>query len=129
MESGNDTTDPLEGRTHGDPDGSRRTALANERTYLAWWRSGLSAIALAVAIGAVLPQLTGVEGGAGLVAVGVGFGVLGVAVVLYGAVRERAVANALAAGGYAPLSRFAPVLLASAAALLGVAAVVVVLVS
>ncbi len=108
-------------------DASRRTHLANERTYLAWWRSGLAAIALAVAIGAVLPQLSDGDSDTGLVGVGVGFGVLGVAVVIYGAVRERVVARALAAGGYEPLPARATVALAAAAALLGIAAVVVVL--
>lgn len=110
-------------------DASRRTHLANERTYLAWWRSGLAAIALAVAIGAVLPELSGVDRDAGLVGVGVGFGVLGIATVVYGAIRERAVARALARGAYEPLPATASMLLAAAAALLGLAAVVVVLVS
>ena len=29
-------------------DALRRTRLANERTYLAWWRSALTALAVAV---------------------------------------------------------------------------------
>lgn len=119
-------------RPDGEPetvDASRRTYLANERTYLAWWRSGLAAIALAIAVGAVLPQLSGINRDAGLVGVGVGFGVLGVTVVIYGAVRERVVARALKAGSYAPLPGLATAALTGAAALLGVAAVVVVLVS
>ena len=39
-------------------DATRRTRLANERTYLAWWRTGLAALGLSVAIGALLPALT-----------------------------------------------------------------------
>jgi putative membrane protein len=38
-------------------DATRRTRLANERTFLAWWRTALAAIGLAVAVGKVLPEL------------------------------------------------------------------------
>jgi putative membrane protein len=38
-------------------DASRRTRLANERTQLAWWRTGLTALAVGLAIGRVLPEL------------------------------------------------------------------------
>ena len=37
----------------GVEDATRRTRLANERTYLAWWRPGLTSFALAVGIGRV----------------------------------------------------------------------------
>jgi uncharacterized membrane protein YidH (DUF202 family) len=35
----------------GNHDASRRTYLAEERTLLAWWRSGLAAFAVAVGVG------------------------------------------------------------------------------
>ncbi|MGZ5314068.1 MAG: DUF202 domain-containing protein, partial [Solirubrobacterales bacterium] len=38
-------------------DATRRTRLANERTQLAWWRTGLTALAVAVGIGRVIPEL------------------------------------------------------------------------
>src|SRR5438034_1320135 len=38
-------------------DATRRTRLANERTYLAWWRTGLTAIAVSLAAGRVVPTL------------------------------------------------------------------------
>jgi putative membrane protein len=38
-------------------DATRRTRLANERTFLAWWRTALAAIGLAVAVGKILPEL------------------------------------------------------------------------
>ena len=41
-------------------DASRRTLLAEERTFLAWFRSGLAAIAVSLAVGRLLPAL--VEG-------------------------------------------------------------------
>ncbi len=40
-------------------DATRRTRLANERTELAWWRTGLTALAVALAIGRVVPELNG----------------------------------------------------------------------
>jgi len=40
-------------------DATRRTRLASERTYLAWWRSALAAIAVALGVGKVVPELTG----------------------------------------------------------------------
>jgi uncharacterized membrane protein YidH (DUF202 family) len=38
-------------------DASRRTLLAEERTFLAWFRSGLAAIAVSLAVGRLLPAL------------------------------------------------------------------------
>jgi putative membrane protein len=43
-----DRTSPAE-----DADATRRTHLANERTRLALWRTGLTAIAVALAVGRV----------------------------------------------------------------------------
>src|SRR3954471_6926801 len=40
-------------------DALRRTPLANERTYLAWWRSALTALAVAVGTGRIAPGLAG----------------------------------------------------------------------
>ena len=38
-------------------DASRRTYLAGERTQLAWWRTGLAALAVAIGVGRVVPEL------------------------------------------------------------------------
>ena len=43
-------------RENGVEDATRRTRLANERTYLAWWRTGLTALAVGVGIGKLLPR-------------------------------------------------------------------------
>ena len=40
-------------------DVSRRTLLANERTYLAWSRTGLTAFGIAIGIGAIVPAVAG----------------------------------------------------------------------
>ena len=41
----------------GFADPTRRTYLALERTLLAWWRTALGTLAVAVAIGSILPKL------------------------------------------------------------------------
>jgi uncharacterized membrane protein YidH (DUF202 family) len=41
----------------GDTDVTRRTYLAAERTWLAWWRSGIASATAAVAVGGVVPDL------------------------------------------------------------------------
>ena len=38
-------------------DATRRTRLAGERTQLAWWRTGLTALAVGVGVGRVVPEL------------------------------------------------------------------------
>ena len=39
-------------------DATRRTRLANERTYLAWWRTGLTSFAVAIGAGKLIPELS-----------------------------------------------------------------------
>jgi uncharacterized membrane protein YidH (DUF202 family) len=39
-------------------DATRRTRLANERTFLAWWRTALATLGLGVALGKVLPEVS-----------------------------------------------------------------------
>ena len=86
-------------------DASRRTYLAEERTLLAWWRSGLAAFAVSVGVGRLLPALLDEDGQGPFVALGVAYALLGLGLVLFGSLRERAQAKALAEGGFAPLSR------------------------
>src|SRR5436853_58484 len=64
-----------------DGDASRRTWLASERTVLAWLRTGLTATAVALAVGKVVPDLR--DGGAAwpFVALGPGDGIVGLATV------------------------------------------------
>jgi putative membrane protein len=41
----------------GAQDATRRTRLANERTYLAWWRTGLTSLAVSLGAGKLIPAL------------------------------------------------------------------------
>ena len=79
----------------------RRTWLAAERTYLAWLRTGLGALGLALAVGRLLPALVDADHVAFGV-LGAGYGLLGVFVLLLGAYRAQRVRSALAAGRPVP---------------------------
>jgi putative membrane protein len=108
-------------------DASRRTYLAEERTLLAWWRSGLAAFAVAIGVGRLLPAVLDEDGQGPFVALGVAYALLGLALVLFGSLRERAQAKALAGGGFAPLPRAFVTALTVYLALLAVATITLVL--
>jgi inner membrane protein YidH len=80
-------------------DASRRTRLASERTSLAWWRTGLTAFAVSIGSGRLVPAIAG---GPQLLysIVGVLFALLGVALIAYGRYRGREVDEALSEGRY-----------------------------
>jgi putative membrane protein len=100
-------------REPGIEDATRRTRLANERTFLAWWRTGLTSLALAVAVGRVVPEVSHTTQWPYELA-GAGFGLLGVAFLWFGFSRARSVERALNEGSFAPFSeRMAAVLLAA----------------
>jgi uncharacterized membrane protein YidH (DUF202 family) len=80
-------------------DATRRTYLANERTYLAWWRTGLTALASGVGIGRLVPSLTHQTRWPYAV-LGAGFALVGIVTICYGLVRERAVRAAVRSGRF-----------------------------
>jgi len=80
-------------------DATRRTRLANERTYLAWWRTGLTAFAVGIGAGKVAPELAGGPAWP-YVVVGVGYSLIGIGFVGYGLYRLRAVESAIERGEY-----------------------------
>jgi putative membrane protein len=94
-----DTEPPRGGRFDEAGDATRRTQLANERTYLAWWRTGLTAFAVSLGAGKLVPALTD-ETRWPYVVVGVAFALLGVAFVAYGFRRQQLVERAVARGEY-----------------------------
>ncbi len=123
------TTPPAaDPRAAPNADVSRRTWLAAERTWLAWWRTGLGAAAVAIAVGRLLPGLTG---GARwpLRLIGVGYAAIAVAVLVLGAVRQRRAAEALRRGGYDELSSPVVMGLTAAAVVLAAATLAIVVVS
>jgi putative membrane protein len=113
-------------REPGVEDATRRTRLANERTYLAWWRTGLTSIAVAVGIGRIAPDVSNVTRWPYEV-VGAGFGVLGIGFFWFGYARARAVEAALDRGSFAPVGLRLPLGLLIVGAVLGAAAVLIVI--
>jgi putative membrane protein len=100
-----DVTEDTESR-HGEAwDAIRRTRLAAERTELAWWRTALTAIAVAVGVGRVVPELSGTTTEWPYVVVGIGFALYSVGLFGYGSVRSRRVEAALDSGEMIPSSR------------------------
>jgi len=110
----------------GVEDATRRTRLANERTYLAWWRTGLTAFAVSVGVGRLVPEHTDAARWPFEV-VGAAFGVLGIAFVWAGFARARAVERALDEGTFARFGPLPTALLLAAGLALGIAVVVLVL--
>jgi putative membrane protein len=109
-------------------DATRRTRLANERTYLAWWRSGLTALAVGIAAGKLVPELS--DGSQWpFVALGAAYAALGVLFIVFAFVRTRAVERSLASGGFAGLDDRIAAVLTGIGVALGAATVLVVLFS
>ena len=69
--------------------------MAGERTELAWWRTGLAALAVAVGIGRLAPELQKSGSTWPYVLVGVGFALYGIALFMQGTIRGRQEAGAL----------------------------------
>ncbi|HVW45541.1 MAG TPA: DUF202 domain-containing protein [Solirubrobacterales bacterium] len=106
----------------------RRTSLAGERTLLAWWRTGFTAIAVALAVGRVLPELTPHAHRWPFVVIGIGFGLYGIALIGFGTHRIATLDREL---GIPPQDRPAVRsmgVLAIVGVLLGIATIVLILV-
>jgi inner membrane protein YidH len=103
--------------------------LANERTWLAWVRTGLTATAVALALGKVVPELADAHTRWPYVAIGVGYAVLVVALTLYGFQRRREVDRVVASESYVSPHPRAIAAFALAAFVLGSATVRVIAVA
>lgn len=107
-------------------DVERRTSLANERTRLAWWRTGLASFAVAIGIGRLLPALTPELTKWPSTLLGVAFAIYGIAFFAYGSLQAKRVQHQLGvtpddAAQDRPLA-----LLAGAGIVLGIATIVLI---
>ncbi len=110
-------------------DATRRTRLATERTELAWWRTGLTALAVALAVGRVIPDLSHSSAQWPYDVVGVCFALYGVAAIAYGSHRRGAVERALGAGEFPEPSRQAHGMLVAAGIVLGLLTILLIVLS
>ena len=106
-------------------DATRRTRLASERTYLAWWRSALAAFAVSLGVGKLVPELTSGRS-IGYEVVGVGYALLGIGFIGYGYWRQHVMEKALLEGRFVPFSQGAAITFTVAGCLLGLATFVVI---
>src|ERR687897_12777 len=85
-----------------DLDQARRTSMAAERTWLAWWRTALAGSVGALGVGRLAPELLGVAAWP-YVVLGCGYALLAIGLLLVGAQRQRELEHALRTGGHVPL--------------------------
>jgi uncharacterized membrane protein YidH (DUF202 family) len=88
--------------TPSELDQARRTSMAAERTWLAWWRTALAATVGALGVGRLAPELLHVAAWP-YVLLGCGYAALAIALLLLGAQRQRDLEHALRTGGHVPL--------------------------
>jgi putative membrane protein len=99
-EPGSDQTDAT--KSEAQLDQERRTSMAAERTWLAWWRTALGATAGALAVGRFAPKLLDVAAWPYIV-LGCGYAALAIGLSIVGARRQRELEQALRSGDHAPL--------------------------
>jgi putative membrane protein len=122
-----DLESPGGGRFDDAGDATRRTHLANERTYLAWWRTGLTCLAVSFGTGRLVPSLSHATRWPYAV-LGAGFALIGLAFIGYGFLRQRAVQEAVMRGEFErPDERFLAAVTA-VGVVLGIAVLVLVVV-
>jgi uncharacterized membrane protein YidH (DUF202 family) len=105
----------------------RRTNLAGERTLLAWWRTGFTAIAVALAVGRVVPALIHNGTRWPYVLVGLGFAFYGIALIIFGTRRIHQLNTELGVAGPASAEERPLLALAAVGVLLGVATIVLII--
>jgi inner membrane protein YidH len=110
-----------------DAPGIRRTRLANERTYLAWLRTALTSLAVAVGAGKIVPNLADVTRWP-FELLGAGFAILAVVLVALGLRRFLKVEAAVQAGDFSPLARGEALALGTIASVLALATLALVFV-
>jgi uncharacterized membrane protein YidH (DUF202 family) len=117
---------PVE-RTVGDA--LARTHLANERTELAWWRTGFTVLAVALAVGRVVPEIADAKTSWPYAALGFAYALYGIGLILYGTARSREVDAGLARGVYRAPRTWASKAIAGAGGVLGVLTALLIVVS
>ena len=108
-------------------DYSRRTLLAGERTFLAWWRTGLTSLSAGVAVAEVVPKLA--ESGAqwAYTALGAILVSLGTICIIYGEWPRIVVGRAIREGEYVEARAQLTGLITGLGALVGIGLLVLII--
>src|SRR5690348_14265166 len=109
-------------------DASRRTYLAGERTQLAWWRTGLTAMAVALGVGRVVPELSKTSSSWPYVVAGVGFALWWIFALGYWTANRNAMEKALREGRFHEASPKPLIALTATAMALGLLTALLILV-
>jgi len=109
-------------------DATRRTRLASERTELAWWRTGLTALAVALAVGRIIPELDRGLARWPYNLTGACFSFYGIAVIAYGSRRHSVMERAMDEGRFPDAARFPHAALVASGVVLGLLTVVLILI-
>ncbi|HEX6457694.1 MAG TPA: DUF202 domain-containing protein [Thermoleophilaceae bacterium] len=121
--------DPYDPARPLDPrDFTRRTLLANERTYLAWWRTGITSVATALAAARLVPEVTNVRHVWPYTVLGVGFALIGIVCFAYGHIRRTQVDRAVREGNFAELNHTVTLLISLGGVVLAAGLVVLIVV-
>lgn len=106
---------------------SRRTVLAAERTWLAWFRTGIGVATAAIGVGGIIPRL--VEGSVWMyVTLGSGFALLALGVFIEGWHRQKQIYRALRDDSDVPTGISAIATLSVAGGVLALATLIVIIV-
>lgn len=73
----------------------RRTDLAAERTWLAWWRTGIASTATGIAVGGVIPRLITTDSRIWFVALGCGYVLIGISIFVAAYRRQMSVLSSI----------------------------------
>ena len=106
----------------------RDTQLAGERTFLAWWRTGVAAIIACIAVGKLLPILADRDETLSVI-LGSGFALVGAAAIGYGWHRHKAIDDALARGDFSASDSRVTLAFSVAGIILALMALILVIIS
>lgn len=104
----------------------QRTAMAAERTWLAWWRTALAAMVGALGVGRLAPELLDVAPWP-YVVLGAGYAGIAVGLLIVGARRQADLQQSVSTGSQEPLSFGVVALFTLAGVLLALLTVVLVI--
>jgi inner membrane protein YidH len=108
-------------------DYTRRTLLANERTYLAWWRTGITSLAAGLGAARVAPALANAKHDWPYTVLGAGFAVIGLVCFAYGHLRRVHVDRSVREGDFAELSHTVTLVISVGGVLLAAGLVVLII--